>query len=395
MLDTYPEFGSFSAVERARGITLAGLALSALFGTGGCGPKRIACTTLVPPPAPLPRSVQVTFLGVGGLIVRWAGSAVMAAPLYSNPTVGELIASEIHADRQRIDALLRQDVSDVRAILSGHAHYDHLMDVPYVALHKATKADVLGNDATKKILAPIETALEPRKVVSLQRPGASAYEVDGTRFRIRAIASEHSPQIGPRLFGWGPRLVGLLVNLSDVTLWRGEPEKEAESLPVRAGGWPSGLALAFVIELLEQDSESVAFRIYYQDSPTRQPYGYPPCSGDCAFDLAVLCMGGATEYRSFPRDIVSYLHPKYVMGIHWEDFFNPRRLPLPGETSARESLYSAPGVQPSKFLAAVHGAQPAGGRAIVPCPDHVTTFVRDGGSWTIAGADAAWSTAKR
>lgn len=394
MLDTYPEFDSVSAVPRTRGIRLAGLVLAASVGAGGCGPKRIACTTLVPPPAQPPRSVQVTFLGVGGLIVRWAGSAVMAAPLYSNPTVGELIASEIHADHQRIDGLLHQDVSDVRAILSGHAHYDHLMDVPYVALRKATQADVIGNDATVKLLAPIKSALSPRKVVSLQDP-AAAYDVGGTRFRIRAIPSEHSPQIGPRLFGWGPRLVGLLVNLSDVTLWRGEPEKDAETLPVRAGGWPSGRALAFVIELLEPDSDAVAFRIYYQDSPTRQPYGYPPCSGECAFDLAVLCMGGATEYRSFPRDIVSYLHPKYVMGIHWEDFFNPRRLPLPGETSARESLYSAPGVQPSRFLAAVRSAQPAGGRAIVPCPDHVTTFVRDGATWTIAGADAAWTTAKR
>jgi hypothetical protein len=108
----------------------------------------------------------------------------------------------------------------------------------------------------------------------------------------------------------------------------------------------------------------------------------------------VLCMGGATEYRAFPRDIVSYLRPRYVMGIHWEDFFNPRRLPLPGETNVREALYSAPGVEPSKFLAAVRSAQAAGGRAVVPCPDHVTTFARNGAGWTIAGADAAWSTAK-
>jgi hypothetical protein len=377
---------------RARAAWVASVVAAGAF-AAGCGPKSISCTTLVPHAPPPAGSVQVTFLGVGGIIVRWAGSAVMAAPLYSNPTIGELALSDIHADRQRIDALLRQDVSDVRAILSGHAHYDHLMDVPYVVLEKAKGADVIGNDATVKLLAPLAGELGSRKVRSFQHRDSS-YDVVGTRIRIRAIPSEHSPQIGPRLFGWGPRALGLLVNLTDVTLWRGEPEKELQTLPVRAGGWSGGTTLAFVIELLEAESDRAAFRIYYQDSPTRRPYGYPPCAGDCAFDLAVLCLGGATEYRSFPRDIVSYLHPKHVMGIHWEDFFNPRRLPLPGETSVQESIYAAPGVEASKFLAAVRGAQPAGGRAIVPCPDHVTTFVRAGAGWTIGGNDAPWSKPK-
>ena len=374
-----------------RGARRAAAVVVAASLAAGCGPKRVVCTTLAPPPTAPPGSVQVTFLGVGGFIVRWAGAAVMAAPLYSNPTVGELIASEIHADHQRIDALLRQDVSDVRAILSGHAHYDHLMDVPHVALRKAVNADVLGNDATVKLLAPIRGALHPRELVSLEHKPGAAHEVKGTRFRIRALPSEHSPQIGPRLFGWGPRLIGMLVNLSEVTLWRGEPETDVTTLPVRAGGWPSGRTLAFVLELLEPGSDTVAFRIYYQDSPTRAPYGYPDCGGACAFDLALLCMGGATEYRAFPKDVVTHLRPRYVMGIHWEDFFNPRRLPLPNETNVRESLYLAPGVEPSKFLSAVRAAQPPGGRAVVPCPDHVTTFVRGTAGWTIAGPDTAWS----
>ena len=107
-----------------------------------CGLAPKLCTTLVPEPRPDKDAVQVTFLGVGGLIIRWQGSAVMAAPLYSNPTIGEIALSEIHTDRQRIDALMREDVSDVRAIFSGHAHYDHLMDVPYVALHKAKDAEI-------------------------------------------------------------------------------------------------------------------------------------------------------------------------------------------------------------------------------------------------------------
>ena len=322
--------------------------------------------TLVPEPPADKDTVQVTFLGVGGLIIRWQGAAVMAAPLYSNPTIGEIALSEIHPDRQRIDALMRQDVSDVHAIVSGHAHYDHLMDVPYLALHKTKKADLVGNNAMVKLLEPIRGALvPPQKLVSLESPSPPTYPVPETRFRIRSVVSQHSPQMGPRLAGWLPRF---LFHFPRVTLWRGEDEGPAKELPVRAGNWMAGTTQAFVIELLDP-GDVVAFRIYYQDSPTVPPYGYPdwPASSN-KYDLAILCLGGATEYRAFPRDIVRYLSPTYVMGIHWENFFDPRPMAAPGVTNVRERIHYAPGVNEGKFLGAVRDAQPAGGRAIVPCP---------------------------
>ena len=354
-----------------------------------CGTAPRTCTTLVPEPRPDPDTVQVTFLGVGGLIIRWQGSAVMAAPLYSNPTIGEIALSEIHPDRQRIDALLRQDLSDVRAIVSGHAHYDHLMDVPYVALHKAKRADLVGNNAMVKLLDPIRGSLGARKLVSLESPSPPAYDVPGTRLRIRAVVSQHSPQMGPRLVGWVPRMMGFFF-YPGVTLWRGEDEEPAKELPVHAGGWMAGTTQAFVIELLDAD-QAVAFRIYYQDSPTVPPYGFPDWpTNSSRYDLAILCMGGATEYKAFPRDIVRHLGPAYVMGIHWENFFDPRPLPVPGATSVTERLPYAPGVEEGKFLGAVRDAQPSGGRAIVPCPDKVATFRKSPGGWQLEDG-TGWS----
>ena len=362
---------------------------------GACAPKRVACPVPSPAATPGADTVQVTFLGVGGFVVRWSGAAIMTAPLYSNPSVGEIALSEIHADRARIDALL-PDVGDVRAILSGHAHYDHLMDVPYVARHKATRADLIGNDAMRKLLAPIAGELAsrtpPNRLVSLQGsdPCAPAgHEVSGTRFRIRAIASEHSPQIGPGL------LKGLL-DIPPVSLWRGEPEDALEVLPNRVGEWPSGSVLAFVIDLLERDSDKVAFRIYYQDSPTRRPLGYPPdCLGTRPIDLAILCLGGATEFEAFPADIVEYLQPRYVLGSHWEDFFSPRDPPLPDARRTAEELRLIPGVKPGRFLRAVSRAQPVGGQASVPCPDTVTTFVKSTSGWALAPGSGAWTMPKR
>jgi hypothetical protein len=380
------------------------LAAFACLAAMACGslPTKPCSTLPSPSPALDPIAdrdgVQVTFLGVGGVIIRWQGAAVMTAPFYSNPTVGEMALSEIHSDRQLIDALMRQDVSGVAAILSGHSHYDHLMDVPYLALHKARKADIVGNNAMVKLLHPIQAALEartpPNHLVSLE--DQRSYDAPSASMRIRAVLSEHSPQIGPALVSRTARLLGWLIPLSVVTLWRGEDEYDQTTLPTRVGGWPAGTPLAFVIELLEPGTTRVVFRIYYQDSPTREGHGYPdwPTSPH-AYDLAILTVGGATEFRSFPADIVKYLKAKFVMGAHWEDFFNPRMLPLTGQSNRPEKILYAPGVDEGKFLRAVGGAQAPGGRAIVPCPDKTTTFRKGASGWEITGDDGGWTKPKR
>ena len=372
--------------SRPRTAARLAAAVFALATGASCAPSPRTCLTLVPEPPADKDAVQVVFLGVGGLIVRWQGAAVMAAPLYSNPTIGEIALSEIHTDRQRIDALMRQDVTGVRAIFSGHAHYDHLMDVPYVALHKAEHADLVGNNAMVKLLEPIRGRLGPRTLVSLESPNPPVYEVPGGHIRIRSVASLHSPQMGPHR-----RLAGrLLINFPRVTLWRGEDEDPAKELPVRAGNWTAGTTQAFVIELLDAGGD-VTFRIYYQDSPTVAPYGYPDRpSNSNRYNLAILCLGGATEYKTFPSDIVGYLAPAYVMGIHWENFFDPRPMPPPGATAVKERIDYAPGVKEGKFLGKVRDAQPPGGRAIVPCPDQVATFRKDASGWRLADA-AGWT----
>lgn len=386
---------------RSRVAPLAALAFLAALSCAS-PPKKVCLTLPSPPPAYDPVAdkdkIQVTFLGVGGVLIRWQGASIMTAPLYSNPTVGEMALSEIHADRQLINELMRQDVSGVAAILAGHSHYDHLMEVPYIALHKAMKADIVGNEAMVKLLHPIEKDLEsrspPNRLVSLERQ--TYYDVANAPIRVKAVLSEHSPQIGPRLITRTARLLRWLIPFPDVTLWRGEDEYDLDALPIRVGAWPAGTPLAFVIELLDPATKAVTFRIYYQDSPTRKPYGYPDRPDDAnGYDLAILTMGGATEFRSFPADIVRHLSPSFVMGIHWEDFFNPRKLPLPREVQRRESILYAPGVDEGKFLEAVRDAQRSSGRAIVPCPDKAATFVKGTSGWEISGEEEAWTGAKR
>jgi len=358
----------------------------------GCATST-TCFTFKDPPTtgPAQESVQVSFLGVGGVHVRWQGASVMTAPFYSNPTQLEMISSEIHSDRNRVRSLLPDHVSDTRAVLVGHSHYDHALDVPFAVQMKAKQATVVGNDALTKLLAPIKHDLTAGLVSLEGRDACSApaYAVAGTRIRIRAVTSEHSPQIGKHLFKD-------FLKFPAITLWRGEPWLPLATMPARAGEWPSGTTLAFVIDLLEATSDDVAFRIYYQDSPTRKPIGYlPACLAAKPVDLAILCGGGATELPEFPGDIVGAMKPRFVLGTHWEDFFTPRRIPLPAATNVKERIRILPGVSRRAFVRRVTKEQPSGGQVAMPCPESVTYFARNAGQWTIAASDAGWSTPKR
>jgi hypothetical protein len=413
---------SLSVVARLTAAALAFLAVGAApkrkSGPGIKAPK--TCQTFRVLPAGPANAVEVTFLGVSGFLIRWAGQSIMTPPLYSNPTMGEVALSELYADGERIDRLLYYKLNDLTAIIVGHSHYDHAMDVPYIALRKASQAWIYGSQTLVNILDPLKRAsitlrnAEERalcKVVdpfvdpcptdatpctgthSFDIPEVPTPEVPTPRFRIWPIVSEHSAPFGPKLVAstkWPlGKLFTLLVRIDPVVGWRGQLLAPAKTIPTRAGDWTGGTVLSYVIELLDS-SEKPVFRIYYQDSPTRKPIGYPPAclvNNKKPIDLALLCVGGATEKPiagQFPKDIVEAIKPQYVIGEHWEDLFNPRALPLPGEKDVLEKIRPAPGAHPKHFIRDVHHALPPGGRVTVPCWEDVAYFIRGGaGGWIL------------
>ena len=98
------------------------------------------------PGAPL----EIRYLGSGGHLIRRGSSAIMTAPFFSNPGVFRVGVGRISPDPARIDAAVEKILAeggrldDVQAILVGHAHYDHLMDVPRVWREYAPRAKIFG-----------------------------------------------------------------------------------------------------------------------------------------------------------------------------------------------------------------------------------------------------------
>lgn len=252
--------------------------------------------------------VQLQYLGSGGVLLRRGGTALMTPPFYSNPPLYQVgLGIRLVPDEGRIERGLPR-VDDVRAVLVGHGHYDHLMDLPVVLRHLPPDVVVYGNDTTRHLLAPWlpderRVALNARRG-SWKRPG-EWIRVAGTPFRFMALESDHSPHMGP------------------IELYQGVVEQDVTEPPSDANEWPEGETLAFLIDVLRDDG-SVLLRLHYQDAASRAPAGFPPpvhMLDTRPVDVEILTVGGYATVDAYPEAITLRLSPRHAVLAHWEDFF--------------------------------------------------------------------------
>lgn len=313
-------------------------------------------SAVVEPDAPVPiepdapvhvddSPLDVHALGVQGFVLRHGNDVVLTAPLFTRQSAFEVTFNvALAADTAAIDAGLADEPLDgLSAIVSGHAHYDHFMDVPHI-LTKAPNATAYTNLTGRHVLAALApdrpgcanaapAPVLPRdRVIAMDDAGASHVDytncpaqrppgapvegswlyVPNSNVRLMAFCSSHPAQVGPYHFG------------------EGSIDQDQCELPRAAAGWLEGQTLAFVIDFLVPAAPSsgereVAFRVFYQDAPTNPPVGNVPAAllADKRVDLAILCVGSADAVDDHPTTILANLQPRYALSGHWEDFFQP------------------------------------------------------------------------
>jgi len=260
-------------------------------------------------------SVTIRYLGASGLSIRHGSDHILTAPFFSNPGIWRVLFGRIASDESRFPEDIDELASDAVGILVGHAHYDHLLDVPGVARRMPRSARIYGNETAAHILAAVPD-LRGRVVVlndsagDSERPGDWIWVV-GSAIRFMPLRSGHAPHYaGMRIFDGG--------YTEDLT-----------RLPPRAKGWPLGLPLSFVIDFLDPGSREPVFRIYYQDAAADPPQGFPPPLGDGKeFDLAVLCVASFEGVEEHPEAVLRWVEPRAVLLTHWEGFFRPQSEPV-------------------------------------------------------------------
>jgi hypothetical protein len=252
--------------------------------------------------------VRLTYLGVGGWIIERGDVQLLAAPLFTNPSLLRTGLVPIRSDTALVSShMAAYDVSEARAILVGHAHYDHLMDVPQVARRHAPQARILGSRTVLNTLGTWSGVAGRVDVVEDHAGGQfdlGRWMPLGQGLRVLPLRSLHAP------------------HFDGVTLYQGTADEPFVEEPRWASEWLDGQTHAFLIDFLDPDG-SVAFRIYYQDAVVQAPLGFAPESlmRERPVDVAVFVPATFDQVEWHPEAFVENLRPRWVLLGHWEDFF--------------------------------------------------------------------------
>lgn len=286
-------------------VTAAGLLLAAA--CNGLAPGVEGVVDLAPPGA---QALELTYLGTGGWIMEYGDDQILAAPLFSNPGLLDTGLTAIAPDTAVIDRWMsRHEVRDARVILTGHAHYDHLMDVPHVARRHAPDARILGNRTVANTLGTWSGLADRVDVVDPATLADQETVGEWLRYggvRIMPLRSRHAP------------------HFDGYTLYQGTVDAPLDEMPRSADEWLDGNTLAFLIDFLDETG-AVAFRVYYQDAVVAPPYGFAPDTlvAERPVDVAIFVPATFDQVDWHPEAFVENLRPMRVLLGHWEDFFTP------------------------------------------------------------------------
>ena len=254
----------------------------------------------------LPNALRITYYSVGCFLVEWKGEAFLTDPFWSHPSFLQVTLGKTIPISERVAPYIK-DIQHAQAILVGHSHYDHALDLPYILPKLPPTAQVLGSQTLKHTFATLLPAHQfivcNPHVASLNHGGQFLY-THNKRIRILPIQSSHPAQVG-----W-------------IHLFQDSLHHDRRTPPTRSWHYQEGITLAFLVDFLDAD-QTIQKRVYVQTSSRGFPSGAFPKEilSEHPVDVALLGMDCAnTKYRGQPS-IIDYLKARHVVFCHWEDFF--------------------------------------------------------------------------
>ncbi|MBT4611894.1 MAG: MBL fold metallo-hydrolase, partial [Gemmatimonadetes bacterium] len=103
------------------------------------------------PGVPSPAGVHVTYLGTGGVLIERDGAAILTAPYFANNSLFRVGLWCLAPRNELVDEFM-PGLGHVQAILVGHAHYDHLLDLPHVWASHGQHTQIFGNRSMCNLL---------------------------------------------------------------------------------------------------------------------------------------------------------------------------------------------------------------------------------------------------
>ena len=262
--------------------------------------------------APSPAGLTLTWLGAAGVAVSDGETTILVDPFFSRPPLQRVLFGELQPDPARIrNGLQRAGLKRADALVVTHTHYDHVLDVPWLARH--FNAPVLGSASAAEV-ARGQGLAEP-----LIREVQAGDRMRVGRFRLRFLGSDHVP-LPPLL----ARVMG-----TDGAIER------PLIVPAPVNAWQEGRQLA--LHLSHPDG-SVAIL----GSAGHQPGMANDLRADVVL-AAVAALGkqGRDYHDAFVRHGIEAFRPDQVVPLHWDDFFQPLSRSTPPLSLLMENVPAA------------------------------------------------------
>ena len=229
--------------------------------------------------------VRVTWLGTAGFAIEHAGTVVLIDPYLTRASIPRLLASPLRSDA----AAVARHAPRAHAIVAGHTHFDHALDVPTIA--RRTGARVFGSRSCATLCrAEGVPAAQVTDVESSMRGEPVRASVGP--FELRFVPSVHSAF-----------MLGRVPFPGDIS--------DCEQVPLRAEKYRCGAV--FGVEL------RVAGRCIYHLGSADLVDARAP--GDV--DLLLMCVAGWTTTARFTDRVMGAFRPRAILLSHWDDFFSP------------------------------------------------------------------------
>lgn len=252
---------------------------------------RAAARAVVPDTAAPPGEVRVRWLGTAGFEISAGGTSILIDPYITRATLASCVMRPLEPNLSEITRVTpRAD-----AIIVGHTHFDHALDVPMIAMR--TGATVFGS---KSAVALCRASLVPEtRCVDVEREyGQSPFEADVGPFHLRFAVSAHSRF----MLGRVP--------------FPGEIQ-DCDHVPLRTEQYRCGAVFRVEIKVFGRT-------IVHLGSAELVERTAPPKD----VDLLLLCVAGWQSSERFPERVARAIDPKVICFSHWDNFFRPLDLPV-------------------------------------------------------------------
>jgi L-ascorbate metabolism protein UlaG (beta-lactamase superfamily) len=230
--------------------------------------------------------LHLRWLGTAGFAITCGAHRILIDPYVTRASLGRCLAAPLVPDARAIERY----VPRADAVIVGHTHFDHALDVPAIA--RRSGALVLGSRSAATLCRA--QGVPEAQVCDVERgPGQPPVEVEVGPFHLRFVPSAHS-----RL------LLGRVPFPGDIA--------GCEDVPLRVEAYRCGAVFSVEIRAAGRTIVHLGSAELVDGEPLARDV-----------DLVLLCAAGWTSGERVPERVVRAFSPRAILLSHWDNFLAP------------------------------------------------------------------------